>query len=64
MTQWTMLEIYQCDAWGRIWIERAPHTFTYRAFKPDDEDWKGTLAVQLPPQATTVSVPAQQLQRP
>ncbi len=38
------LDMYQCDACGRIFIERIPGSFTYRSFKPEDEDWQGTLA--------------------
>jgi hypothetical protein len=43
----TMLDIHQCDACGRIFIERAPHTFTYRVFKPEHDDWRGALTVEL-----------------
>lgn len=38
------LDIYQCEACGRIFIETAPEAGTYRSFKPDDEEWKGTLS--------------------
>ena len=55
----TVLDIYQCDACGRVFIERAPHTFTYRTFRPEDADWRGALAVQLPPEAAAVTVPSQ-----
>ena len=54
----TVLDIYQCDACGRIFIERAPHSFAYRPFNPEEEDWRGTLAVQLPPAAAATTPPA------
>ena len=37
------LDIYQCEACGRIFIEHAPQSFTHRTFKPEDEDWKGMM---------------------
>ena len=60
----TLIDIYQCDACGRLWVERAPHTFTYRAFKPEQEDWKGALAVKLPEQTGAVTLPVKPPRRP
>lgn len=59
-----MLDIYQCDACGRVYIEREPHTFRYRCFKPEHEDWRGALAVQLPPEAASATVPSKPKPRP
>jgi hypothetical protein len=42
----TALDIYQCEACGRLYVEREPRqaSGTLRAFKPEDIDWKGTLS--------------------
>jgi hypothetical protein len=44
------LDVYQCEACGRIYIEREPRqaSGSLRCFKPKDVNWRGTLAVQLP----------------
>lgn len=42
----TKLDIYQCEACGRLFIEREPQqaSGTMRAFIPEDADWRGTLS--------------------
>jgi hypothetical protein len=57
--QRSALDIYQCEACGRIYIEREPQQSSgaLRRFKPEDPDWQGTLAVKIPSDsnsATTV----------
>jgi hypothetical protein len=42
----TMLGVYQCDHCGRLSLERAPKTFSYRTFKPEQEGWTGALAAK------------------
>jgi hypothetical protein len=60
------LDIYQCEACGRIYIEREPQqsSGSLRCFKPEDSDWRGTLAVQLPPESSTTTLPEQPPRRP
>ena len=42
----TALDVYQCGACGRLYIERKPQQASgaLRSFKPEDPDWKGTLS--------------------
>lgn len=60
------LDIYQCEACGRIFIEREPQqaSGSLRCFKPEDSDWRGALAVQLPPKSLLVPEPGQAPRRP
>ena len=52
------LDVYQCEACGRIYIEREPQqsSGSLRCFKPENTDWRGTLAVQLPSESSPVTV--------
>ena len=60
------LDVYQCEACGRIYIEREPYqsSGSLRCFKPEDTDWRGTLAVELPLESPAVTVLPQSLCRP
>ena len=43
----TALDMYQCEGCGRIHIGKSPQSDSpLRSFKPDAEDWRGTLADQ------------------
>jgi hypothetical protein len=47
-----LLTIFQCDQCGRISIERAPSTFSFRSFEPEDRDWDGALGAPGSPEAS------------
>lgn len=42
-----LLRVYQCPECGRLAIERAPNSLSFRFFMPDGDDWNGTLASRV-----------------